>query len=346
MNIRVFDVGDGCHVQVGYRHWNRLIIDFGSQQRSNLTAIGRAHPFCREFDFVVSHYHSDHYNGLLNLKDDSLEIEHLYYPFIPLCPQKQSLEKIIYFLEYITLGSITGSPANDLVNLARKKNRSDFKHKSVKQGDTIFVDDEQMEVVWPPEIFNNKKVQSALSSGIGRIDKIISSNNELRELWEKFDRNVSQNQEFQIAKKTSIQKTEIRVDADILKSLSEETRKITNRFSICLLYKNEFLFLGDLESYEIGCCVRYLKKEYMFNHVRNLVAPHHGTHWSDELYNVFAHNVICTNGRKMVRHFKENFKKISNRCHSTYLNGKYEYESPNIYFNLIISFQNYRLTRR
>lgn len=352
MFLKVNDVGDGNYIQLfNYDRDSLLTVDFGLKQQDKQNS-QFIHSFLYSSQLLISHYHQDHYRGLMQLEDNSAHIERLYYPRIPDFTEADTLKKQILFLEFIQnmkLGSKSGSPAKDLVDLINKKNSIGFKRRALKQGDCIDVGDVTFDVVWPPEKVN-AKTEKALSHAIKEINEKIDANAAIGKLWNNFDRNV--NSVFSTEERYVEKNTEKIVDTgcscpkeicisneirdmisdDEISSLSEMIRKITNRFSVCLYCHHKFLFLGDLESSEINHCIEFMKKEYQINHVNNLITAHHGTHWGDKLFDIYAKNIISSNGKKLVSHFEEKYEQIGNNIYSTYLNG-----------NLTFDFNGYRI---
>lgn len=353
MFFRVNDVGNANYIQIFNAFKNSILtVDFGLQQKNQQKTYFIC-SFLQSSKLLISHYHQDHYIGLYYLEDNSTHIEELYYPMIPNVTGTSDLKKQVLFLEFIQnlkLGSKSGSPAKDLIELTNKKNRIGFKRKALKQGDSIYVGDLKFDVVWPPEKISTETGR-ALSKGIKEINDTISSNDALNELWEAFDRNgndnVFSNEEKYVEKNTEQTRhdhlsyltainafNDVRDDIPdkLITELSEKIRKLTNRFSVCLYLHNQFLFLGDLESNEINRCIEFMKKEYQINHVNNLIAAHHGSHWGNKLLDIYAENVISSNGKKLSLHFNETYKQIGKNIYSTYLNG-----------NLSFSFKGLRL---
>jgi hypothetical protein len=59
---------------------------------------------------------------------------------------------------------------------------------------------------------------------------------------------------------------------------------------------------------DITNCIDYLKKKYNIQHVKYLVAPHHGTHWVDTLFDISTRTVIICDGKKEFPVSKRNIK--------------------------------------
>lgn len=327
MLVTINDIGDGNYIRI-CDYWKRFgcIIDYGSINCSRYFKKNMLpFPDSIDFDLLISHYHTDHYNGLCYIPDDSISVNKLFYPWIPKFSQKTQLIKQILFTNYIILGSQTGSPAKDLVDLLSIKNQTSFHHQALKQGDEITICGQTFYVVWPPyEIQDN---DNNLAKGIEEIDKLIKENDELNELWENLDRNSNElfcNADLRPKDKTCKtvdNKYELKCNKSSIENLSKKLRSITNRFSICLYHPEEFLFLGDLEEYEINHCIEYLKKSFRLNHVETLITPHHGTHWGEKLIDIYAKNIISSNGEQRIQKYVEDYKLIGENIYSTFQNG-------------------------
>lgn len=105
MILCVNDVGHGNHIQI-VNNWchfcSVLTIDYGSRNPSvyfpNKSVFSLCDISCfATADLLISHYHTDHYNGLVQLKDKSIYVNTLYYPYIPECSKKKKLQQLMLF---------------------------------------------------------------------------------------------------------------------------------------------------------------------------------------------------------------------------------------------------------
>jgi len=108
---------------------------------------------------------------------------------------------------------------------------------------------------------------------------------------------------------------------DVVKRANESLRKAANHLSLVLLERNNrFLFLGDIENYEIKEIINDLimeeKKCFYI-----LITPHHGTHWDNVLKEIRCIYSVTSNGNKLYARLKDGFKYISMVSFSTYVNG-------------------------
>ena len=117
----------------------------------------------------------------------------------------------------------------------------------------------------------------------------------------------------------------------------EYISKVTNRFSVCLFKKDEFLFLGDLENEEIQHCLERLKLDLgEVIQVDYLITPHHGTqsHYWENIGNyVEPKYVISSNGKQRYRKYDERYDKLAiKKAYCTY--KQHTFDSEKSYFGL------------
>jgi Cft2 family RNA processing exonuclease len=116
MDYIVNNFGNGCCIEIS--PYRGLIIDFGSLD----TKINVSPFYARDpSKLLISHYHKDHYNGLGELEDNSINIQELYYPYIPDIPEEPVIMKFICLYNLIINGRTNGSPAKDLIDVLQKR---------------------------------------------------------------------------------------------------------------------------------------------------------------------------------------------------------------------------------
>lgn len=291
-------------------------------------------------DFLLSHYHQDHYNGLFNIEDDSLRIKNLYYPYIPQINDKvygkKYLSNILCFCDCLKHKSLSGMGLA-VKELFEHKNIGNKIHNlfAVSEGDIIF---DGFKVVWPPKMLDvNQDI--ALRNNIFKIEYEInkSSNTRIKDLWNLFNR-----MERPIYNLTCDSKSEEFVDSylckynispseynETVKRISKILSKITNRFSVCLYREGDFLFLGDLEKIEVKLCLEQIVRDNNGEKikVKNLITPHHGSkrHYLKTIGDYISSDyVISSNGSEMYKEYKKEYCEISKYAHCTYIDHDYE----------------------
>ena len=334
-NVRDFyvvnPVGDANSIFISNSEISAML-DFGGNKLDS---------FCKEqlaFSniFILSHYHKDHYEGLLQLKKERLKklrIEQLYYPVLPeISDEKALIQKLLVFS--FCLGDDSGCPEVDLVKLIQELNGDGIKlnYTPVAKGRNIKIGSSKYEVIWPPEKISPENNKSIFSK-IKKIRDEINSNPVLKSLWNevnklKFTGNDyhSFSIDFERVSKpiNDINKTfstEIN-DATFKKvkdSIVSKICKVTNSLSICLYKKNEFLSFGDLESDDIKECTSQLTydKNSAYIPVKYFITAHHGTHYHEFCQYIKADYVISSNGSRMKNQFKSEYKNCGRYCHNT-----------------------------
>ncbi len=281
-------------------------------------------------EFLLTHYHLDHYKGLEKIDDKQLLVERLYYPYIPEVIEEPDLQNkisnIMHFM--IAIDSKLNGMALSLITLLKRKNDfDDFEYEPVYQDMSIF--DGNYEVIWPPKkLFSKDTTTKSLKTGIEKIENILNkdNNSEIYKLWDSFNREVKLHKDdniqifknrvdeicFAIIKNFNIDLTKYQITLD---SLRKAIRKVTNRFSVCLFKKNEFLFLGDLEKPEIKACLKYLFNRFQGTiKVKYLITPHHGSnnHYRSDIGNyVEADYVISSNGERGFEKYQEKYNDLA-----------------------------------
>ncbi|MCR4559567.1 MAG: hypothetical protein K5685_05770, partial [Bacteroidales bacterium] len=115
---------------------------------------------------------------------------------------------------------------------------------------------------------------------------------------------------------------------NFVKSLNKVVRKVTNRFSVCLFKKGEFLFLGDLEKAELkNCLERLSKKNDGKLKIKYLITPHHGTknhYWSQINNYIEAEYVISSNGENGFEKYAKEYNKLAQKGHFCTVDGTFD----------------------
>jgi hypothetical protein len=181
--LMVADVEDGLCMAIQTVSRDIMQIDCGSQEGTDVAFGGLERVFQRfgyPDTFVLSHFHSDHYNGLFS---DSINssiwpprlIKRVYYPRIPVFRERKEFFGMLHCMELRVLGSKTGSMASDLLQLIYDLNRGGFKRLPVSKGDKMVIGSSSFNVLWPPEeIFEEETIspiRKALEDAHAAIEK-------------------------------------------------------------------------------------------------------------------------------------------------------------------------------
>jgi hypothetical protein len=235
-----------------------------------------------------------------------------------------AMEIILTLFSRMVLCDYSGSQQYDLLMIIRKINRhGDFPttYIPLSQGDVI---ENQALVIWPPRVIENKSFNETVKKVMEKCEPTISEYPKFKKLYEQMNTIPGEQGKFSFRKEEVSELVTATVDVPKpILDLGPELKGIANRLSVVFMLKNRLLFLGDLETFELGEAVKYLKSSSRFNHCEYLIAPHHGTHWNDELLNIFAGTVLVSNGEKMIKHFERHFQEICNQIHCTFAEGSF-----------------------
>jgi len=75
--------------------------------------------------------------------------------------------------------------------------------------------------------------------------------------------------------------------------------------------------MGDLTSYEIEQIISSLPKANFYV----LITPHHGTHWHNSLRKIKSEYAVASNGYRLARNLRSEFKETCEKFLSTHRCG-------------------------
>jgi len=342
-SMYVSDVGDALCMAIDTFFGETIQIDCGSQQGSEVALKGLMNIYNHFYNpdvFMLSHFHMDHYNGLMFASSKSSfpntwRIKEVYYPKNPNFPEKDKFMTCLFTMNLRVFGNETGIMEYDFLKAISRINRGrPFKYKPLSKGDVISIDETSYEVLWPPEEIDEKETK-AVRDAINEFNIAIEEDERLKELYERvksegifrgyFEEGL---QKYSKENDKERENTHLSMNSEykekelpaVVKKANDSLRKAANHLSLALLGGDGLLFLGDLESKEIKKVIDDLiaagKKKFY-----TLVTPHHGTHWDNSLKNIKCIYSITSNGRRLCSHIKPEFKGISKKSFATHVNG-------------------------
>ena len=285
--VYVADVEDGLCMAIRTLFGETIQIDCGSRQGTDVAF----HGFMQLYDhfyspdvFILSHFHVDHYNGLLFASRHSppyhWRIKEVYYPRLPEFREK---EKFMDYLSAINLrifGSETGIMEYDFLEAISRINVRTFWYRPVSKGDIIDINGAKFEVLWPPTMIKQDETLSVIENALRNFEKAMEQDEKTKQLYERIKREgvfrryaeggkmpKSRGRE-NINRDTEKEYKEKELPA-IVKKANKSLRKAANHLSLSLFEDNRLLFLGDIESFEIRQIVDYLntndRKKFWFS---------------------------------------------------------------------------------
>jgi ribonuclease BN (tRNA processing enzyme) len=353
--VRVADVGDGLCIYLS-TIWDEIIqIDWGGSTAKRAVAAFR--DSLPPDVFILSHFHVDHYNGLLMTSLDAnytdrprqFDIKEVYYPGIPEFRDNVKLLDAFLTINFKVFGNETGLMEFDLLTAIRRINSTRFRHRRVFAGDYIERAGSIFEVLWPPRSFSQgspplKVIERALrdfdracedrETGLGALyEDIVEQgrsgdyfNSEAKQIEPDFDldnEHSNRNQEADNRQQTTERRRPSRARTRLhpkVEKANKSLREAANYLSLALFEDNRFLFMGDAEKYQIKPIVNELRKR---SRTRFLifVTPHHGTHWEQSLQNIKCVYALSSNGNRLISKLQPGFREISDIPLVTFVNG-------------------------
>ena len=343
------DVGDGLCFSIRTISRNFIQIDCGSVQGSEIALAGLKRICDYYFEtpdiFILSHFHIDHYNGLLFLSNNKLrykyflpfEIREVYFPKIPKFRQNIEFIEALFAINLLTFGNETGLMEYDFLKSISRINRISFKYIPLSQGDKININGSVFEVIWPPKQITEGKTLKTIEKALNDFKKALKKYEKLKELYQRireegvfedylkveggegryrydsfnYDRN-KQNEYTEKLKKSKI------TLPTVVKKANDSLKRAANHLSLAFFEDNRILFMGDLENYVIQQVIKYLEKNNRKNFLI-FIPPHHGTHWHKDMKKIEWYFLLCSNGPKLCGKMNPNFK--SSFSLSTHING-------------------------
>jgi beta-lactamase superfamily II metal-dependent hydrolase len=327
------DVGDGMAVGIKTVGGQRIQIDCGSQQGPNDTlteAIERISPNI----FVLSHFHADHYNGLLfdrGLPSPLAPVRSVFFPRIPRFSDRDQFIRCLFAVNERILGGVSGSMEMDFLNLLSRVSEFSFTYRALSAGDTFGFSGSLFHVLWPPRTISYVATLKVIRRAIEDFNAAIEEDRDLRIIYEGMEdreaRQVysgEQEEDHHYQPRRGMRAVTARPP---LKDLPLTTiraikslRAAANHFSLAFREDNRLLFLGDLENHELNQVTTTLDTEgiHRFN---LLITPHHGTHWHSSLSKLECFTALSTVGPRLFRRLRAEYKEIAEQWFVTHLTG-------------------------
>ncbi len=339
--VYVPDVGDGLAAGMRTLDDTRVQIDCGSQDDAE-AALHKGLYRIEPEAFFLSHFHVDHYNGLLQPDHRrpwlGPTIQQAFFPRIPLFRQRESFLRCMLAMDHWLMGDTSGSMAADFLSVLSQINHTSFTYRSLCTGDTVCIGGSQYDILWPPRIIDDDATLKVIATAITDFNAAAREDENLRRILETIGERGEMRPYMVEERETGElpgcgEHAERRDDLprpfskgdlpELIRRANESLRSAANHLSLAFHEDNKFLFMGDLEEHEIRHVVRILadKKRH---HFFATITPHHGTHWHKDLRHIHTCCAISSIGAGLFRHLSLEYKSMSDICFITHLNGDVE----------------------
>ena len=335
------DVGDALNLYLQETGDTMLMVDFGvdgNQALNKFSLCGCCNPFCfcptsKVDAFLLSHFHTDHYNGFLNYSK-RFSFKQIYLPRFP----EMHNGKII--IQLFILNAIIQKNVLFLyvLQLILNNSSNSVQIRLLSQKDTFYHNERKYEVLWPPRTFKQadyRDLTKCTQDVIDEFEKLKKKNKKLEKIYESLkdgdfrieDENgvifFKDEKHVNIIKKlfedNSLQDSEIEsiTLSNEYKNFNNKLQQAANRLSIAFRQEDNVLFLGDLEAFELNKVSKDLKKRELV-YYDTLIAAHHGTHWGNDLQKIKCENCLISVGGLRNSKVKDKYRTISSRIYSTF----------------------------
>ena len=283
--------------------------------------------------FILSHNHTDHYNGFVEAARRSAlgvgGLRNIYYPGIPHFRRDPSLRKeliqVLYCMTDYYLGEMSGLPDWDLRYWASKLSRGFIQMTPLFRGDRFALGVEVNEVRWPPRYITHPGLTKKAVAAIGAFRDALGEDQELRNLYYEFYRDIDdfhleprgvESRHREGGESLSLEKRDIPLKT---RQANRRLREVANSLSLCFGCNNDFLFFGDLSP----SIINFVVKSDFSSRIRlnTVIASHHGTKFGQGLYNIRCDACVASVGEHLLKHIDLRYKDISDKFYATYING-------------------------
>ncbi len=374
----VTDVGDGlcCGITVGgtrpFGGGLQTLIDWGP--RSGATGADAFERLVADSDyfphrywrlhagiqntFLLSHYHTDHYAGLLWASQNRRrevrywwdDVKTVFAPGMPDLPGRPGLRQEFLAALFTVcarvraFGDESGNMDYDFVTAIRRlKGDDEFSVRQLYQGDSFRLGSRKYRCDWPPRVLTNEQLTPRIERALEAFSRALKEDSTLRDLYsqvrdgELVRRLSDRDGEQYDQRDVQLQRREPRAREDVpapphetrgydgdvpepLSTVNRLLRGIANELCLAFHSRDTLLFLGDVGRSQIRHVVRHLRDQQAIN-FGTMLAPHHGSAWDRSLFQMRANTTLVSNGSYLSSKYKREYGQISRRVTSTHSQG-------------------------
>lgn len=303
------NVGDGLNLIINNRRYHDLTVDFGGDEN--------IHCYCYFHNsFLLSHFHADHYNGILNCHHHHCQwdLDTFYHPVMP-----SFTEARLFFMCLLTMNiriSKNHPIQNTIFDYVRRLNRKPLAFRAVSKGDIVVCGNRRYEILWPPKELTEEETLTDIRNAIRDFKEAKESDDLLGKIYQMINQKYAERDINNLntdERNDEIPLNDFEVElSEVVQKANKSLRKAANRLSIAFRQDYNILFLGDLESREINSVVTDLVRNH--NVIFDiLIAAHHGTHWHRSLESIETDICLASIGQTLKSKIKYEYKRIANK---------------------------------
>lgn len=282
--------------------------------------------------FLLSHFHSDHYNGF-EIYAEAIDFNNAIY--VPRFPEY--LKEFASEFRKMILADLLLREENLFVRVLLQILRRSSCRASVyllSKGDVFYHNKYKYEVLWPPKTYTDdcRIITETTQRAIRLFNDLKEKDKSFKEIYDALDScNLINDEEANLFffndesidvlenlwekySKVEVKKIVARTK---YKEFNKALQDAANRLSIAFRQEDNVLFLGDLEAHELQCVAKELKKREQL-HYDCVIAAHHGTHWNRSMRDLNCDNCLASVGKTLASKVDTHYKTISSRLFLTH----------------------------
>lgn len=244
--------------------------------------------------FLLSHFHADHYRGILRASRNSdlhkaFVFEHFLYPRLPELPDPDDTKTFwcaFRTLDAISLGRRTGIMEKEIHAAVQKLSYEPTSMRAVSKGDVFLAWNQSYTVHWPPSNIEDPQLTKKVRDAANGFRDAIERNQEIQSVYHGIEERygLRDSPADEAHPDNDRQLEDEHYDWEIDEKLAEaidKLKKAADDLSI-VFSTDDFLFMGDLRASTAGKVVESLLEEGQTRY-GVIMPPHHGTRWGKKL---------------------------------------------------------------
>lgn len=167
----------------GTEYNHSLLIDFGFESNAIFKTCLSKWPYAPAPNvFLLSHFHTDHYNGFRFLFPlaHCFDFKNIYLPCMPVM---QHMEHVKLGLAFLSLAIRAQSIPIDVIEMIINASKTHPMFHIVGQGDSFYHNNAKYDVLWPPKAICDDEVLADVRRTIDSCEKKKEGDNTLKKIY-------------------------------------------------------------------------------------------------------------------------------------------------------------------